>query len=181
MYCILAYYGFHKVIDAYPSIYNHLLQYENALKQRGQVRYTSSGKPKIGAEYPGQHHWLELDNNPRKEYLDDFSQQKIIFPAIMSQGAFFAKDNESYIVVAPGNIITGYIDFDKLLLYLHTVGYWALRHFYMGGGIEGELKVNRLLILPIPNSLNEINSLEDIYSILEFSDDEAKFISSSVR
>ena len=181
LYCILAYFDFHREIDKYPAIYNHLKQYETALKRRGQARYTSNGKPKIGAEYPGQHHWLELDNNPRKEYMDDFSRQKIVFPAIMSQDAFFAVDKEGYVVVAPGNTLIGNIDFDSLLIYLCSVGYWALKHFYMGGGIEGELKVNRLMKLPIPNNLDKIQTVDDIYSELDFSEEEIRLISSSSK
>ena len=69
LYCILAYFDFHREIDKYPAIYDYLKQYEASLRKRGQVRYASNGKPKIGAEYPGQHHWLELDNNPRKKYM----------------------------------------------------------------------------------------------------------------
>ena len=181
LYCILAYYGFHNDIKAYPAVFDYLKQFEVPLKKRGQVRYTSSGKPKIGAKYPGQHHWLELDNNPRKEYMDDFSKQKIVFPAIMSQGAFFAMDNNKYVVVAPGNILIGDINFENLLLYLCTVGYWALRRFYMGGGIEGELKVNRLMRLPIPRNLDELDTEDKVYSALELSDDEIKLISASVK
>ena len=181
LYCILAYYGFHNDIKAYPAVFDYLKQFEVPLKKRGQVRYTSSGKPKIGAKYPGQHHWLELDNNPRKEYMDDFSKQKIVFPAIISQGAFFAMDNNKYVVVAPGNILIGDINFENLLLYLCTVGYWALRRFYMGGGIEGELKVNRLMRLPIPRNLDELDTEDKVYSALELSDDEIKLISASVK
>ena len=181
LYCILAYFDFHREIDKYPAIHNHLRKYEEALRKRGQARYTSSGKPKIGAEYPGQHHWLELDNNPRKKYMDDFSRQKIVFPAIMSQDAFFAVDNDGYVVVAPGNTLIGNINFDSLLTYLCSVGYWALRHFYMGGGIEGELKVNRLMKLPIPNNLDKIQTVDDIYSELDFSEEEIKLISSSLK
>lgn len=113
--------------------------------------------------------------------MDDFSKQKIVFPAIMSQGAFFAMDNNKYVVVAPGNILIGDINFENLLLYLCTVGYWALRRFYMGGGIEGELKVNRLMRLPIPRNLDELDTEDKVYSALELSDDEIKLISASVK
>ena len=114
-------------------------------------------------------------------YMDDFSRQKIVFPAIMSQDAFFAVDKEGYVVVAPGNTLIGNIDFDSLLIYLCSVGYWALKHFYMGGGIEGELKVNRLMKLPIPNNLDKIQTVDDIYSELDFSEEEIRLISSSSK
>lgn len=54
-----------------------------------------------------------------------------------------------YFTVAPGNIITG-SNLDYLISCLNSkIYYFALRKFYMGGGIEGELKTNRLLILPV--------------------------------
>ena len=142
-------------------------------------------KPEKGSNYYRLSIRTDRGNTPYNlrdcAYMDDFSQQKIVFPAIMSRDAFFAKDEAGYMIVAPGNILTGNINLDKLLLFLCTIGYWALRHYYMGGGIEGELKVNRLCLLPIPKSLNEIETLEDIYSILTLTEDEIKFISSSEK
>ena len=52
----------------FPAIHQHLLQHEDKLKARGQCRYSRSGSKK--ADYPGQHHWLELDNNPKDSYLN---------------------------------------------------------------------------------------------------------------
>ncbi len=84
LYVIFAYFGSHMVIpERYPAIYQHLKLHENKLKERGQCRYTSSGRSNDSAGYPGQHHWLELDNNPRKENLDEFSKQKIVWARLM--------------------------------------------------------------------------------------------------
>ena len=86
LYVILASFGSHKWLEEkYPAVYNHLLQYRTRLENRGQCRYTASGKPNLkqGVPYPGQHHWLELDNNPRQEYMDDFSKQKIVWAETM--------------------------------------------------------------------------------------------------
>lgn len=127
-----------------------------------------------------KYEWYALQRWGAK-YWDDFSRQKIVFPAIMSGGAFFALDLNGYMVPAPGNILTGRINLQKLLLFLTTVGYWALRRFYMGGGIEGELKVNRLELLPIPTWVEEVETLQDIYDRYCLTDDEIKFISSSVK
>ena len=66
----------------YPAIYNHLCQYKEKLKNRGQCRYTSSGKQRSDRPYSGQHHWLELDNNPCDDYLNDFSKPKIVYREI---------------------------------------------------------------------------------------------------
>lgn len=92
----------------------------------------------------------------------------------MKGGAFFAYENQKFLVVAPGNLIIG--ESLKLIFdFLMTIGYYALRKFYMGGGIEGELKVNRLELLPIPMFEN-YNTKEDIYKKLKLNDDEIKEI-----
>ena len=69
----------------------------------------------------------------------------------MASGPSFILDNEAkYYTIAPGNIITGN-HLEYLLACLNSdIFYFALRKYYMGGVIEGELKTNRLLILPVP-------------------------------
>jgi len=83
---------------------------------------------------------------------DDFDKQKIVFPAIMTGGAYFALEKAKFIVTAPGNIITGE-NLNQIQEFIQKIGYFALRKYYMGGGIEGELKVNRLELLPIPKTV----------------------------
>ena len=113
--------------------------------------------------------------------MDDFDKQKIIFPAIMSGGAFFALEDKKIEILAPGNIIVANNDTIKLeniLKYLVEFGYWALKKFYMGGGIEGELKVNRLEKLPVPTKINTTCTIEDIYSSFHLSTEEISAMSS---
>jgi hypothetical protein len=55
--------------DTYPDVYFHLKYYEDHLKSRGQVK-------------AGQHHWLELDNNPNETYLNQFLKPKLMCPDI---------------------------------------------------------------------------------------------------
>jgi adenine-specific DNA-methyltransferase len=75
---ILVGFGTYKELkENYPAIYEHLIIYEEKLKNRGQCRYTSSGKVNTQKDYPGQHHWLELDNNPSVEFLNSFDRPKI--------------------------------------------------------------------------------------------------------
>lgn len=114
--------------------------------------------------------------------MDDFNKQKIVFPAIMSGGAFFAHEEEGFMVVAPGNIITGK-NITALGSFLPSnLCYYALRTFYMWWWIEWELKVNRLLLLPIPLNIDNREYTEkEIYSIYGLSDEEIKFISSSLN
>jgi hypothetical protein len=172
-YVILAHFGSHKVIpEEYPAIYEWLKQFEEKLKKRGQCRYTSSGKPNPKAEYPGQHHWLELDNNPRQEYMDDFSRQKIMFSRISGNEPCFALDDDGYMTNDTGYIITGN-HLEYLLEQLTSDVIWfAFRRYYMGGGIEKEFKVNNLASLPIP--------LPNTQPI-QLTDEEMKFISASVK
>ena len=76
LYVIVAQFGSHEYLESkYPAIFRHLSQYKEALQKRGQCRYTSSGRTNSDKSYPGQHHWLELDNNPRQEYLDELIRQ----------------------------------------------------------------------------------------------------------
>ena len=83
--------------------------------------------------------------------MDDFKKPKIMYPCIMSKSPSFMLDsNAKYYTIAPGNIIVGN-NLEYLIACLNSkIFYFALRKYYMGGGIEGELKTNRLLILPIP-------------------------------
>lgn len=78
LWVILAKFGFYKEAHLYPAVVAHLSRFEQALKNRGQCRYGRTGKQSI-ADYPGQHHWLELDNNPRDEYLAEFEKEKVVW------------------------------------------------------------------------------------------------------
>lgn len=71
----------------------------------------------------------------------------------MSKGSRFIYDEDKFYAVAPANIIVGS---KKKLKYLAALLnsrliYFSMRNYYMGGGIEGELKSNNLLRIPIPN------------------------------
>ena len=72
-YVIIVRYGFHTELKKYPAILHHLSQFEEKLKARGQCKTSRSG----GKE--GQHHWLELDNNPSEGYIAAFDEPKIVF------------------------------------------------------------------------------------------------------
>lgn len=72
-YAIIVRFGFHTELKKYPAILHHLSQFEKKLKARGQCKTSRSG----GSE--GQHHWLELDNNPSESYIVSFAEPKIVF------------------------------------------------------------------------------------------------------
>ena len=78
------YKGSDNIIYNYPTIYSYLTQYQENLQKRGQVTN-------------GQHHWLELDNNPQEHYLDLIESDKIIWIELSDLGKFTYDDNGFYI------------------------------------------------------------------------------------
>ena len=70
-YLVAVHYGMHKHIDEYPAIKEHLTKYQETLKSRAQVKR-------------GDHHWIELDQNPSDRYMQELQSTKIIYPNILS-------------------------------------------------------------------------------------------------
>jgi hypothetical protein len=89
LYLITFPFGFHEKLESYPAVLRHLTQFEEALRKRGQCTSSRNGKGE------GQHHWLELDNNPKDAFLAEFEQPKLIVPAI-AEAPSFAPDFEGY-------------------------------------------------------------------------------------
>jgi len=52
-------------------IYKYLIQFEDKLRKRGQCNGSKQTEKK---PYTGQHHWLELDNNPSWNYLNLYAK-----------------------------------------------------------------------------------------------------------
>ncbi len=85
-------------------------------------------------------------------YLEDFEKEKIVYPCIMAKEPCFVYEEKGFYAPAPANIITGdkiEITYITALLNSKCI-YFAMRKFYMGEGIEGELKTNNLEKIPIP-------------------------------
>ncbi|GAA8065639.1 hypothetical protein HpHA3_00780 [Helicobacter pylori] len=75
-----------------------------------------------------------------------------MYPCIMAKEPCFVYEEKGFYAPAPANIITGdkiEIKYITALLNSKCI-YFAMRKFYMGGGIEGELKTNNLEKIPIP-------------------------------
>ena len=81
--------GFHNELESYPAILRHIQKFESQLKQRGQCTSSRNGKGQ------GQHHWLELDNNPKDSYLQSFDKPKIVSTKISIRPTF-AFDSEGH-------------------------------------------------------------------------------------
>lgn len=89
LYIVIFPFGFHDQLKNYPAILKHLKKFETELRARGQCISSRGGKS------AGQHHWLELDNNPKQSFIDSFSRPKIVVPAI-SGTVNVAVDIEGY-------------------------------------------------------------------------------------
>ena len=79
LYLIVFPHGFHSELRNYPAIVRHLTRFQSQLKDRGQCKTSRGGKE------GGQHHWLELDNNPKPEYLAAFTEPKMILGRFMNK------------------------------------------------------------------------------------------------
>ena len=87
LYIIIVRCGFHTELKNYPAIRRHLARFEEKLKARGQCRTSRGGSDE------GQHHWLELDNNPLPDYLRLFSTPSVVYADIGKRlKAFFSTE-----------------------------------------------------------------------------------------
>ena len=166
LYLICTFPSKHYDIDKYPAIRDYLLSFDKRrLAQTGEKNI--DGIKGFNARKKTGNKWFETQD--QINYSDEFNKQKIIYPCIMPKSPSFILDEKAeFYTIAPGNIITG-----KHLKFLNaclnsSVFYFALRKYYMGGGIEGELKTNRLLILPVPKSedveYENAKKIEDLYN-----------------
>ncbi|MGN8363640.1 class I SAM-dependent DNA methyltransferase [Helicobacter pylori] len=134
----------------YPIIYAHLLSHKDELLKRN--------KDETGKRYE----WYCLQRWAAS-YLQDFEKEKIVYPCIMAKEPCFVYEEKGFYAPAPANIITGdkmEIKYITALLNSKCI-YFAMRKFYMGGGIEGELKTNNLEKIPIPKITPQNQELAD--------------------
>ncbi len=127
-------------IENYPSLKKFLMNFMPRLKQSGEK----------GCRKKTSNKWFETQDNIA--YYKEFEKNKIVYPCIMATEPRFTYINDNFYVVAPGNIITAktqILKYVNLLLNSKLI-YFSLKSFYMGGGINGELKTNNLERLPIP-------------------------------
>lgn len=144
LYLITFPFGFHEKLKNYPAILRHLSQYEDDLRKRGQCTSSRNGKGE------GQHHWLELDNNPKETYLAEFEQPKIFVPAI-EDGVEYAPDLTGYYGNDKTNIIVTEEWRYVLAVLNSSVSWWITQQTFSGkqGGFY-EFKPMYVSQLPIP-------------------------------
>ncbi len=96
-YQLIIKFGSHEYLEErYPAVYRHLCAFEDELKARGQCQYSRSRSASAGSTFTGQHHWLELDNNPTDDYLNLFREPKIIYPEITKWLGFYLDRDHQY-------------------------------------------------------------------------------------
>ncbi len=149
----------------YPDIYLHLSNFESQLKERGQV-------------VNGQHHWLELDNTPSKQFFEQFKNPKIVFSEIVSDPQFCYETTGLYPEATAFFITGSNLKWLSALLNSQLITTF-FRIFYAGGELVGKYRykktfLNSLPVIP-PNVKYElfVNTLVDYLSFakLSLSDD----------
>ncbi|WQV58617.1 class I SAM-dependent DNA methyltransferase [Helicobacter pylori] len=138
-------------IDDYPSLKTYLSQFRPRIDQSGEK----------GCRKKTSNQWFETQDNIA--YHGDFEKEKIVYPCIMAKEPCFVYEEKGFYAPAPANIITGdkiEIKYITALLNSKCI-YFAMRKFYMGGGIEGELKTNNLEKIPIPQITEKNQELAD--------------------
>ncbi|EAJ0340456.1 DUF7149 domain-containing protein [Campylobacter lari] len=158
LWIIVFEFGSYKILEKeYSAIYNHLKQYKKKLQARGQC----TNKPITDQKpYLGQHHWLELDNNPNKDYLSQFEKEKIIYSEIVRSPQFYLDTKLNFYAEATSFILTGE-NLKYLIAFLNNdFVAFVFKTFYAGGNLgENGFRYKKAFLekLPIPkiNSKNE--------------------------
>ncbi len=138
-------------IDDYPSLKTYLSQFRPRIDQSGEK----------GCRKKTSNQWFETQDTIA--YHGDFEKEKIVYPCIMTKEPCFVYEEKGFYAPAPANIVTGNkIEIKYLTALLNSKCiYFAMRKFYMGGGIEGELKTNNLEKIPIPKITEKNQELAD--------------------
>ena len=161
LWVILAKFNSYKYLQQdYPIIFNHLKSYESLLKNRGQCRYLRGNINSKNNDYLGQHHWLELDNNPSLEYLALYNIPKIIYPEITKFLNFYYDDNIHYYANNKCFILTGkHLEYLGAFLNSSLFKFCYRNNFpeLLGGSRElRKVFFEKLKVLSISDDQNEI-------------------------
>ena len=168
LWVIIVKFGDYKTLPLiYPAIYQHFLQYEEKLKNRGQCKYSRAEKNLSHKDYVGQHHWLELDNNPKTEYIEMFEKEKVVWNRIAKEKAFSLVERGIYITDSMHFFTGKNLRFISAILNSKLMG-WSL-NLTIGDSVGGNAgNASNVKDIPIPqitpqnqNSAKKIKSLVD--------------------
>jgi len=148
MYLITVRYGFNTELKKYQAVLRHLGRHEKKLRARGQVKASRSG----GGE--GQHHWLELDNNPSADYLRAFEGVKIVFNetskrlhAFVDEEGFYV-NKTGFIILTPDPYFLLAVLNSRLLDYVYRSEFPSWGDPWKGGRVQ--FRGSRMKQVPIP-------------------------------
>ena len=161
LYLITFPFGFHEQLKNYPAILRHLSQYEEGLRKRGQCTSSRNRKGE------GQHHWLELDNNPKESFLSEFQQPKLIVPAIAPIPSF-APDFNSHFSNNKSTIFLPPRLFFALGVLNSSVNAWLATQICsskQNGFFDFEPQYSSQLVIPAANSA-QTTVMEIIVSVV---------------
>ena len=146
LYAIVFPFGFNSELKRYPAVLKHLTQFEADLRKRGQCVSSRGGKAE------GQHHWLELDNNPKPSYLEEFTRPKVVIPAIerscafaFDESGFYSNDKTTICVSSETRFLCGLLNSAVIWWVIRQVAAERQNDYY-------EFKPMYVSRLPIPKA-----------------------------
>jgi adenine-specific DNA-methyltransferase len=168
LYVIVVRYNFHAELAHYPAILRHLKKFESKLKDRGQCCTSRNG------DSTGQHHWLELDNNPSEDYLNYFNGTKIVFNetskelhAFVDRERLFINKTGFILIAKQPEYVLGVL-MSKVLDWLYRMEFPNWGDPWEGGRIQ--FRGDRMANVPIPTGTREqeitVTSLVGVLTLL---------------
>ncbi|MFH1610727.1 MAG: TaqI-like C-terminal specificity domain-containing protein, partial [Patescibacteria group bacterium] len=155
-YLVAVNYNMHNKINNYPSIKVHLLKYEAILKQKSQVKR-------------GDHHWIELDQNPSNRYIEEFKKDKIVWGNISAESEFCF--NKGMAINAPANFITSdKVNLKYVLAVMNSkVFFWEfkLSGITLGEAFEWKIQYVRNIHVPKISSEQQKPFIKTVNQILK--------------
>lgn len=133
-------------IDDYPAVKNYLYSFGKKLNQTGETYIDENGEKQKSRKKTGNK-WFETQD--QIGYYQEFEKEKIIFTkASREQSFYFTKKN--FYVLQTAYICTGeFLSYLSALLNSKLTKYVFFK-FYQSGGIEGEITVQSIENIPIP-------------------------------
>ncbi|MEM3473836.1 MAG: N-6 DNA methylase, partial [archaeon] len=170
LWVIIAKFGFHKYADLYHSVVQHLEQYKDKLKNRGQCRYNRSAKTQNNnTEFEGQHHWLELDNNPQDKYLAEFEKEKVVWQRITKEPTFCLVEPGFFILDSMAFFTGKHLKYLMSLLNSKYISWYSKIVVHQYGFTGYRLSNQYVEVMPIPpittnneHTVKQIESLVDL-------------------
>ncbi|MBC8526142.1 MAG: Eco57I restriction-modification methylase domain-containing protein [Candidatus Cloacimonetes bacterium] len=159
LWVIIVKFGAYKTLEyEYPAVYDHLLQFKEKLKNRGQCRYSRGRTLNSINDYSGQHHWLELDNNPKDRYLKQFEMEKIVYQEMVQESSFVYDLTDNYFCLDTGRIITGESLKYVISIMNSKLFFFSVKQYYGGGSLGSKgvrMKHTFLENFPLPKFSEE--------------------------